>query len=247
CEASKVKGCRDNKVQLKLDNRCQEPLNKTAYKTETIIIKCDKGNKDDSRVKFFCKVNGMCPHSTLESTGVEWNQLKEVTELLSGKYNWRLESNSAQKDGVSWIPIVAAVVCAALLGLLLFLVFRYKHACCSKNKIIEEAHNVEDRAYDEIQEPPLVTGPGTALQSLYVTANAPTNPSASLDYSTINAPTNPSASLDYSTITAHNISAEAGETYSTVRDQAQSAAYSTVNHPSRLPEDPFYSSVNQQT
>ncbi|KAK5934656.1 hypothetical protein CgunFtcFv8_015033 [Champsocephalus gunnari] len=183
-------------------------------------------------------------------------------------------SNSAQTDGVSWIPIVAAVVCAALLGLLLFLVFRYKHSCCSKNKRIGEAHNVEDRAFDEIQERPLETGPGTALQALYVTANAPTNPSASPYYSTIsaptnpsaspyystinaptnpsaspyystiNAPTNPSASLDYSTITAHNISAEAGETYSTVRDQAQSAAYSTVNHPSRLPEDPFYSSVN---
>ncbi|KAI9546639.1 hypothetical protein NQZ68_024537 [Dissostichus eleginoides] len=155
------------------------------------------------------------------------------------------QSNSAQKDGVSWIPRVAAVVCVALLGLLLFLVFCYKHSCCSKNKRKGEAHNVEDHANDEIQERPLVTGPGTALQSLYVTANAPTNPSASPYYSTINAPTDPSASLDYSTITAHNISAEAGgETYSTVRDQAQSAAYSTVNHPSRLPEDPFYSSVN---
>ncbi|KAJ4927211.1 hypothetical protein JOQ06_014946 [Pogonophryne albipinna] len=108
----------------------------------------------------------------------------------------------------------------------------------------------KDRAYDEIQERPQVTAPGTALQSLYVTANTPTNPSALPYYSTFKAPTNPSASLEYSTITAHNTSAEVDcDTYSTVRDQAQSAAYSTVNHPSRLPEDPFYSSVNhpQQT
>ncbi|KAK5913068.1 hypothetical protein CesoFtcFv8_002888 [Champsocephalus esox] len=159
-----------------------------------------------------------------------------------------LHSNSAQKDGVSWSPIVAIVLCVALLGILLFLVFKHKHSCCSKNKSKGEAHDVElwkDHTYDEIQERPQVTGPGTALQSLYVTANAPTNPSA-LPYYSTHAPqpcsrvspsrSQPSAEVDC-------------DTYSTVRDQAQSAAGSTVNHPSGLPEDPFYSSVNhpQQT
>ncbi|KAK1901850.1 Polymeric immunoglobulin receptor [Dissostichus eleginoides] len=266
-------------VELKLDKGCQEALNVTAYRTDKIIISCDyKINDDDSM--FCCKENGSICKDILSTKSAQTKGMFTLTEIKSGftvsisnvspqhagvywcgveitkrKKNCRaaLMKIQLKVKGVSWIPIVAAVVCAALLGLLLFLVFRHKHSCCSKNKRKGEAHNVElwkDRVYDEIQERPQVTGPGTALQSLYVTANAPTNPSALPYYSTFKAPTNPSASLDYSTITAHNISAEVDcETYSTVRDQAQSAAYSTVNHPSRLPEDPFYSSVNhpQQT
>ncbi|KAK1901869.1 CMRF35-like molecule 8 [Dissostichus eleginoides] len=258
-------------VELELYNRCQKPFNPIADRTHTIIIKCGKENEDDSRCNLFCKENGpICEDILSTKNNLRSNGTFTLTETESGftvsisnvstqhtgvywcgveikdrKIWYRAALRKIEVKGVSWIPRVAAVVCVALLGLLLFLVFCYKHSCCSKNKRKGEAHNVEDHANDEIQERPLVTGPGTALQSLYVTANAPTNPSASPYYSTINAPTDPSASLDYSTITAHNISAEAGgETYSTVRDQAQSAAYSTVNHPSRLPEDPFYSSVN---
>ncbi|KAF3855804.1 hypothetical protein F7725_016527 [Dissostichus mawsoni] len=248
-------------VELKLDKGCQEALNVTAYRTDKIIISCDyKINDDDSM--FCCKENGSICKDILSTKSAQTKGMFTLTKIKSGftvsisnvspqhagVYWWGVEITKGKKNcraaltkiqlkvkGVSWIPIVAAVVCAALLGLLLFLVFRHK-----RKRFL---HLWKDRVYDEIQERPQVTGPGTALQSLYVTANAPTNPSALPYYSTFKAPTNPSASLDYSTITAHNISAEVDcETYSTVRDQAQSAAYSTVNHPSRLPEDPFYSS-----
>ncbi|KAK5934566.1 hypothetical protein CgunFtcFv8_014956 [Champsocephalus gunnari] len=247
CEASMMKGCRGGWVNF----------TRGYLETWNIYTSMNVEDKDgnhtviETNEKNVCISDGRCS-----------------VELKFGKKCFISISNSAQKDGVSWSPIVVTVLCVALLGLLLFLVFKHKHSCCSKNKSKGEAHDVElwkDHTYDEIQERPQVTGPGTALQSLYVTANAPTNPSAlpyystfnaptnpsALPYySTFNAPTNPSASLESSTITAHNTSAEVDcDTYSTVRDQAQSAAESTVNHPSRLPEDPFYSSVNhpQQT
>ena len=88
----------------------------------------------------------------------------------------------------------------------------------------------KDGAYEEIQERPQKPDSGTALSTIYVTANTPTNPSASQHYSTVNFP---------------NSSGEAsGDTYSTVWDGGHSPAHSAVNHPSRLPEDPFYSTVN---
>uniref|UniRef100_A0A8C9YJI6 Ig-like domain-containing protein n=1 Tax=Sander lucioperca TaxID=283035 RepID=A0A8C9YJI6_SANLU len=87
-----------------------------------------------------------------------------------------------------------------------------------------------DGAYEEIRERLQKPGSGTALSTIYVTVNAPTNPSASQHYSTVNFP---------------NSSGEAsGDTYSTVWDSSHSPTHSAVNHPSRLSEDPFYSTVN---
>ena len=64
---------------------------------------------------------------------------------------------------------------------------------------------------------------------------------------TANFPTNPSASPHYSTVGFQNSSGEAGEAliikpseYSTVKD-SQSPTYSTANQPSS--EEPLYSSV----
>ncbi|XP_078027788.1 uncharacterized protein LOC144464492 isoform X2 [Epinephelus lanceolatus] len=131
--------------------------------------------------------------------------------------------------GGSWLSvIIPVVVCVALL--MLILVSVYKRFQRTKNTRKAEAQNNMDPAYEEIQEHPQKPGSGTALKSIYVTANAPTNPSASQYYSTVN---------------FNSSSGEvSGDTYSTVRDNQQFPTYSTVNHPSRLPEDSFYSTVN---
>ncbi|XP_054473478.1 uncharacterized protein LOC129106160 isoform X2 [Anoplopoma fimbria] len=135
-----------------------------------------------------------------------------------------------KRDGGSRLTIIIPVVVSvALLVLLLILVLGYKRSQRSSNTRNRDQNN-EDRAYEEIQERPQKPGSGTALKTIYVTANAPTILSAWQDYSTANFP---------------NGSAEAaGDTYSTVEEDGRVPAYSTVNHPSRLPEDPFYSTVN---
>ncbi|XP_042354273.1 uncharacterized protein LOC121951842 isoform X2 [Plectropomus leopardus] len=124
------------------------------------------------------------------------------------------------------IPVVICVAVLLLMLVLLYMGFQRK-----KNTRNGKAQNKEDRPYEEIQELPQKPGSGTALKSIYVTANAPTSPPPS-HY--------------YSSISFHKSSGEAsGDTYSTVKDNIQCPTYSTVNHPSRLPEDPFYSTVNR--
>ncbi|XP_068578311.1 uncharacterized protein [Cebidichthys violaceus] len=134
------------------------------------------------------------------------------------------------RGGGPWLNvIIPVVVCVVLLVLLLILVLFYKRFRRSNNTINGDQNN-EDRAYEEIQERPQKPGSGTALQTIYVTATAPTNSSASPCYSTANFPNAPGEA--------------AGDTYSTVTDSDPCPAYSTVNHPSGLPEDPFYSTAN---
>ncbi|XP_010783557.1 uncharacterized protein [Notothenia coriiceps] len=158
-------------VELELYKGCQEPFHQTEYKTDTIIIKCDKENKDDSRVKFFCKENGSICEDILSTKSAETksNGTFTLTETESGftvsisnvspqhagvywcgvesskRYRTALRKIQLEVEGVSWIPRVAAVVCVALLGLLLFFVFRHKHSCCSKTKRKGESHNMETR------------------------------------------------------------------------------------------------------
>uniref|UniRef100_A0A7N8WT64 Immunoglobulin domain-containing protein n=1 Tax=Mastacembelus armatus TaxID=205130 RepID=A0A7N8WT64_9TELE len=80
-----------------------------------------------------------------------------------------------------------------------------------------------DHSYAEIQELPQKPNSGTALKTVYATANFPTHPSASILYSKVILPT---------------CSAEVkGDTYCTVTGNGQSSACSTVNQPSRLSED----------
>lgn len=95
----------NKEVQLKLDNRCQEPLNKTAYKTETIIIKCDKENKDDSRVKFFCKENGpICEDILSTKSALRSNGMFTLTETESG-FTVSISNVSPQHAGVYWCGV----------------------------------------------------------------------------------------------------------------------------------------------
>ncbi|KAF1392153.1 hypothetical protein PFLUV_G00049610 [Perca fluviatilis] len=137
----------------------------------------------------------------------------------------------SSRHGASSLPgTISVVVCVTVLLVLLIMVRVWKRFQRSENTRTGEQKN-EDGAYEEIQERPQKPDSGTALNNIYVTANAPTNPSASQHYSTVNFP---------------NSSGEAsGDTYSTVWDSGHCPAQSAVNHPSRLPEDPFYSTVNK--
>lgn len=90
----------------------------------------------------------------------------------------------------------------------------------------------KDRTYEEIQERPQEPDSGTAIKTIYTTANFHTNPSPDIHY--------------YSNSSFKNSSVEvsAGDPYSTVNNNDQHPTYSTVNHPSGLPDDPCYSTVN---
>ncbi|KAL7407331.1 hypothetical protein ABVT39_006975 [Epinephelus coioides] len=163
---------------------------------------------------------------TTEDSGTYWCGAQITDKPKSNPFFHKLVMTVA---GGSWLSvIIPVVVCVALL--MLILVSVYKRFQRTKNTRKAEAQNNKDPAYEEIQEHPQKPGSGTALKSIYVTANAPTNPSASQYYSTVN---------------FNSSSGEvSGDTYSTVRDNQQFPTYSTVNHPSRLPEDSFYSTVN---
>ncbi|XP_039654360.1 polymeric immunoglobulin receptor-like isoform X2 [Perca fluviatilis] len=167
--------------------------------------------------------------------------VRNVTTEDSGTYWCGAERNDPKQSnlffhklvmtvGASSLPgTISGVVCVAVLLVLLILVLVWKRFQRSKDTKNGEQNN-EDGVYEEIQERPQKPDSGTALSTIYVTANAPTNPSASQHYSTVNFP--------------NSYGEASGDTYSTVWDSGHSPTHSAVNHPSRLPEDPFYSTVN---
>ncbi|XP_078105415.1 uncharacterized protein LOC144517276 isoform X1 [Sander vitreus] len=171
---------------------------------------------------------------TTEDTGTYWCGAERNDPKQSNPFFHRLMMTvvppTTSSHGASSLPgTISVVVSVAVLVLLLILVFVWKRFQRLKDTRNGEQNN-EDGAYEEIQERLQKPGSGTALSTIYVTANAPTNPSASQHYSTVNFP---------------NSSGEAsGDTYLTVWDSGHSPTHSAVNHPSRLSEDPFYSTVN---
>ncbi|KAI9546636.1 hypothetical protein NQZ68_024534 [Dissostichus eleginoides] len=267
--------------------------------------------------------------STLESTGVEWNQLKEVTELLSGKYNWRLKGAPGKKfickgedpsicehvvstaqnterfsmidetekrnititvrgvtkedSGTYWcgaeiktetqsnsffnrflmtvvqpptptFPVITVIICVAALLLLLFvliLILIYtrkrfetfkkcltRYITTSASCTQDEEKEITDYIYEEIQERPQKPDSGNTINTIYSTANFPTNPSASLRYSTINFR---NGSGEAAEVLMTNPSSSACD-YSAVKD-GETSTCSNVNQPS--PVDPLYSTVNK--
>ncbi|KAI9546638.1 hypothetical protein NQZ68_024536 [Dissostichus eleginoides] len=96
----------------------------------------------------------------------------------------------------------------------------------------------EDYIYEEIQERPQMPDSGNAINTIYSTANFPTNPSPSLRYTTINFR---NGSGEAAEVLMTNPSSSACD-YSAVKD-GQIPTCSNVNQPS--PEDPLYSTVNK--
>ncbi|XP_051272264.1 polymeric immunoglobulin receptor-like isoform X6 [Dicentrarchus labrax] len=139
----------------------------------------------------------------------------------------------AESGGSSVLTVtIVVVICVVVLALLLIVLFFYKGLCSQTTRNGEAKNNKEDRTYEEIQELPQKPDSGTALKTIYVTANFPTNPS--------------SAPHHHSNINFQSSSGDVGgDTYFTVRDGDQHPTYSTVNHPSRSSADPFYSTVNK--
>ncbi|XP_045885515.1 polymeric immunoglobulin receptor-like [Micropterus dolomieu] len=132
---------------------------------------------------------------TTDDTGTYWCGAKSSDETRSNPFFHKLVMTvglGQNGDGFwynnSTTITIAAVICVAVLVLGLIFVLIYKRFKRSKNTINEEAqYNDEDCAYEEIQELPQMPGSGSALKSVYATANFPTNPSsASQHYYNIN-------------------------------------------------------------
>ncbi|KAL3059279.1 hypothetical protein OYC64_011240 [Pagothenia borchgrevinki] len=383
----------NSEVKLKVvadEGGCKDPFNQTAYRTAKTSITCDEGNKEDSRFKCFCKVNGpicediLSTKSTLRSNGtftltetesgftvsisnvstqhagvywcgVEstegsyraalrkiqlevkaaiknftrsptigqnmtyWCQYPEgapvkkfickgedpstcehvvsaaqnnerfsmidetekrnititvrgVTKGDSGTY-WcgaerttKTQSNSffnrflmtvvsvqpptptfpVSSTTTAFAPsrddphvVITVIICvAALLLFVLMLILIYTRFSKNKRDAAAAQHDREDYIYEEIQERPLKPDSGNAINTIYSTANFPTNPSASLHYSTIYFR---NGSGEAAEVLMTNPSSSACD-YSAVKD-GEIPTYSNVNQPS--PEDPLYSTVNK--
>ncbi|KAF1392156.1 hypothetical protein PFLUV_G00049640 [Perca fluviatilis] len=208
--------------------------NVTTEDSGTYWCGAERNDPKQSNPFFHKLVMTVVPPTTLNSSTISTSPHPVPTSASSTQST----TASAHSDGppttsspgASSLPgTIPVVVCVAVLLVLLILVLVWKRFQRSKDTRNREQNN-EDGVYEEIQERPQKPDSGTALSTIYVTANTPTNPSASQHYSTVNFP---------------NSSGEAsGDTYSTVWDGGHSPAHSAVNHPSRLPEDPFYSTVN---
>ncbi|XP_071351512.1 CMRF35-like molecule 1 isoform X4 [Trachinotus anak] len=139
--------------------------------------------------------------------------------------------------------IITVIVCVAVLLLLLVLILilickRFSHSKKTRNGTTAQ-HVREDYVYEEIQEHLPKPDRGNAMDTIYVSVNLPTNPSASLHYSTINFQ-NSSEKAGGKTPKPSSSACE----YSTVKT-IQSPTYLTVIQPSTSMEDTLYSTVNK--
>ncbi|KAK5913169.1 hypothetical protein CesoFtcFv8_002978 [Champsocephalus esox] len=96
----------NSEVKLKVAADCKDPFNQTAYRTAKTSITCDEGNKEDSRFKFFCKVNGPICEDILstKSAETESNGTFSLTETESG-FTVSISNVSTQHAGVYWCGV----------------------------------------------------------------------------------------------------------------------------------------------
>ncbi|KAI3369579.1 hypothetical protein L3Q82_024392 [Scortum barcoo] len=139
--------------------------------------------------------------------------------------------------------VVIVIVCVAVLLLLFVLtsILVYKRFSRSKNTQNEgtSEHVQEDYVYEEIQERVQKPDSGNAMNTIYATANFPSDPSASLHYSTINFQSGSDKAGGEALLVKPSSSACE---YSAVK---KSPTYWTVHQPSRSSEGPLYSTVNR--
>ncbi|KAJ4927490.1 hypothetical protein JOQ06_015217 [Pogonophryne albipinna] len=84
---------------------CKDPFNQTAYRTAKTSITCDERNKEDSRVKFFCKVNGhICEDILSTKSALRSNGMFTLTETESG-FTVSISNVSTQHAGVYWCGV----------------------------------------------------------------------------------------------------------------------------------------------
>uniref|UniRef100_A0A8P4GA19 Immunoglobulin V-set domain-containing protein n=1 Tax=Dicentrarchus labrax TaxID=13489 RepID=A0A8P4GA19_DICLA len=166
---------------------------------------------------------------TADDSGTYWCGAESTDRRRSNTFFHRSEAEGQEDvtviDFVSVLTVtIVVVICVVVLALLLIVLFFYKgkrFPVCT----ISNTHINTHSGYT-------LTNSGTALKTIYVTANFPTNPS--------------SAPHHHSNINFQSSSGDVGgNTYFTVNDGDQHPTYSTVNHPSRSSADPFYSTVNK--
>ncbi|XP_063766850.1 uncharacterized protein LOC134882822 isoform X2 [Eleginops maclovinus] len=97
-------------VDLKSDKGCQEPLIITVSRTAEANILCeDNGNKDDFRVRFFCKENGpICEDVLSTKSALRSNGSFTLTETERG-FTVSISDVSAQHAGVYWCGVESTV------------------------------------------------------------------------------------------------------------------------------------------
>ncbi|XP_038548495.1 polymeric immunoglobulin receptor-like [Micropterus salmoides] len=117
-------------------------------------------------------------------------------ETHEGSYRASLRKIQLKVEGGPHV-VITVIVCVAVLLLLFVLILILIYACKSYYQFAEETLTfckqkttlttappcVEDHVYEEIQQTP---NSGNKMNSIYATANFPTNPSASQHYSSIN-------------------------------------------------------------
>ncbi|XP_051804030.1 polymeric immunoglobulin receptor-like [Acanthochromis polyacanthus] len=149
-------------------------------------------------------------------------------------------------DGFQFICAVISFVAVLLLMLLLFvalLIFIYKRSSVPKHNTnaAAERHPKENNIYEEIQERVQIPDSENALNTIYVTANLPADPTPSLHYSTIHFQSSPDRAGREVLIPKPSSSACQ---YSTVK-YSRSSTDSAVSQPSGPTGEPLYSTVNK--
>ncbi|XP_044039615.1 uncharacterized protein LOC122870041 isoform X2 [Siniperca chuatsi] len=176
-----------------------------------------------------------------------------------------IQSTTASTESRGSFPVlVTVIICVAVLLLLFVLIFIliYKRSLDSTNTrngaaaqhikelrgepAVAPGHHGPPRdpmdyVYEEIQQHVQKPDSGNAMNTIYATANFPTNPSDSLHYSSINFQSSSGRAGGEALILKPS---SAACEYSTVK-YSQSPTYSTVNQPSRSSQDPLYSTVNK--
>ncbi|KAM3620802.1 uncharacterized protein V6R79_002203 [Siganus canaliculatus] len=175
------------------------------------------------------KVTITMRHMTGSDTGTYWCGAESTDRTQENQFFHRLVLTAVYpgvlENPMPWTIIIAAAASAAGLVLVLLMVLVCKRCQHSKKTKDGEAGTIkEDTAYAEILELPQQSNPGTALKTVYTTADFPSNlPSASQLYSNIHFNPDPGAGAPPVIVTFPK--------------------YSAANHQPRLPQDPFYSTV----
>ncbi|XP_054473185.1 polymeric immunoglobulin receptor-like [Anoplopoma fimbria] len=180
---------------------------------------------------------------TSEDTGTYWCGAESTDDTLSDPFFQRFTMTVVQPttppvpvspagSGGGPPVLITVIVCVVVLLLCVpVVILIYRRRSKNKRNAAAVQHIKEEYIYEEIQERPQKPDSGQEMNTIYVSANFPTNPSASLLYSTINFQSCPG---------------EPGGEALITRPSSSACEYSTVKvGQSPSSEDPLYSTVKK--
>ncbi|KAM8757058.1 uncharacterized protein AB9X84_010037 [Acanthopagrus schlegelii] len=228
---------------------CQPLVNSTQPdKTGKFSMETSESSGQRSKTNFNFSIT--VRKLTANDSGIYWcgaeSKDKTRSNLFFHKFSMTVvptPTPTPAKDNDSPHVLITVTVCVAVLLLLLFvliLILIYKRFTHSKNTRngARAQYIKEDYIYAEIQERVQNPVKGNVVNTVYASANCPTNPSDSLHYSTITFKNcSNKAGGDEMTIKSRSACE-----YSTVK-YSESPVYSSINEPSRSSHDPLYSTV----